>query len=75
VLSGRVGKLTHIEIGLPRDETKPDDPEQPVPSNLNYDAWLGCTPAAYYTEQRVHSQKSVNKIRPGWLRTRTIASA
>ncbi len=67
VRSGRVGKLTHIEIGLPRDETKTDSPEQPIPSNLNYDAWLGSTPMAYYTEQRVHSQKDVTS-RPGWLR-------
>jgi len=74
VRSGRVGQLTHVEIGLPTDPTKPDDPVQPVPSNLNYDMWLGPTPSVYYTEQRVHSQKlerdgqpDVNS-RPGWLR-------
>lgn len=74
VRSGRVGKLTHVEIGLPKDETKADDPEQPVPANLNYDAWMGPAPMAYYTEQRVHSQKLDKKgepdvsSRPGWLR-------
>lgn len=68
VRSGRVGQLTHIEIGLPTDPTKPDDPEQPVPPNLNYDAWLGSTPMEYYTQQRVHSQKDIGS-RPGWLRT------
>jgi len=68
VRSGRVGHLTHIEIGLPRDVTQKDDPEQPVPANLNYDAWCGCTPVEYYTEQRVHSQKDIGS-RPGWLRT------
>jgi myo-inositol 2-dehydrogenase / D-chiro-inositol 1-dehydrogenase len=68
VRGGRVGKLTHIEIGLPKDETKPDDPEQPIPANFNYDAWLGSTPNAYYTEQRCHSQHEISKIRPGWLR-------
>jgi myo-inositol 2-dehydrogenase / D-chiro-inositol 1-dehydrogenase len=68
VRSGRVGHLTHIEIGLPKDETKADDPEQPVPANFNYEGWLGCTPMAYYTEQRVHSQKEISSIRPGWLR-------
>jgi len=67
VRSGRVGRLTRVEIGLPRDVTKPDDPEQPVPANLNYDAWLGSTPLAYYTEQRVHSQQDISS-RPGWLR-------
>jgi predicted dehydrogenase len=75
VRSGRVGRLKQVEIGLPTDPTAPDDPEQPVPSNLNYDMWLGPTPKVYYTEQRVHSQKTdprtgepdVNS-RPGWLR-------
>ena len=74
VRSGRVGTLRRVEIGLPTDPTKPDDPPQPVPPNLNYDLWLGPTPEAYYTEQRVHSQQTgrdggpdVNS-RPGWLR-------
>ena len=67
VRGGRVGTLTHVEIGLPVDPSAPDDPEQPVPANLNYDRWLGSTPQAYYTEQRVHPQKNV-RDRPGWLR-------
>lgn len=67
VRSGRVGRLRAVEIGLPTDPTAPDDPEQPVPPNLDYDAWLGPTPEVYYTEQRVHSQTDVNS-RPGWLR-------
>lgn len=67
VRSGRVGQLKAVEIGLPTDPTKPDDLEQPVPSNLNYDMWLGSTPKVYYTEQRVHSKSDVNS-RPGWLR-------
>ncbi|HVZ65527.1 MAG TPA: Gfo/Idh/MocA family oxidoreductase [Lacunisphaera sp.] len=74
VRSGRVGRLTHVEIGLPTDPTAPDDPPMPVPANLNYDAWLGPTPEVYYTEQRVHSQKVLPDgslditSRPGWLR-------
>jgi hypothetical protein len=67
VRSGRVGQLRRVEIGLPKDETKADDVEQPVPANLNYDVWLGPTAQVYYTEQRVHSQTDV-KSRPGWLR-------
>ncbi|CAN5849562.1 Gfo/Idh/MocA family oxidoreductase [soil metagenome] len=73
VRSGRVGNLRRVEIGLPTDPTAPDNPPQPVPSNLNYDLWLGPTPEVYYTEQRVHSQQvgpngpDVNS-RPGWLR-------
>ena len=75
VRSGRVGRLTGVEIGLPIDPTAPDDPAQPVPTNFNYDMWLGPTPQVYYTEQRVHPQgldpktggPDVNS-RPGWLR-------
>jgi myo-inositol 2-dehydrogenase / D-chiro-inositol 1-dehydrogenase len=74
VRSGRVGRIKEVEIGLPIDPTKPDDPEQPVPEGFNYDAWLGPTPEVYYTEQRVHSQQLNEKgeldigSRPGWLR-------
>lgn len=67
VRSGRVGRLKGVEIGLPIDPTKPDDPVQPIPPNLNYDLWLGPTPEVYYTEQRVHSQTDIGS-RPGWLR-------
>lgn len=67
VRSGRVGRLQRVEIGLPIDPTKPDDPAQPVPPNLNYDMWLGPTPDVYYTEQRVHSQTDIPS-RAGWLR-------
>jgi predicted dehydrogenase len=70
VRSGRVGRLTNVEIGLPIDPTKPDDPEQPIPSNLNYEAWLGPTPQVYYTEQRVHPQNDYS--RPGWLRNESF---
>ena len=41
VRSGRVGRLKGVEIGLPVDPTKADDPQQPVPANLNYEMWLG----------------------------------
>ncbi len=71
VRSGRVGRLQHVEIGLPIDPTKPDDPAQPVPTNLDYETWLGPTPNAYYTEQRVHSQTDVFS-RPGWLRNESF---
>ncbi len=70
VRSGRVGRLRKVEIGLPIDPTKPDDPEQPVPPNLDYDRWLGPTPLVYYTEQRVHPQQGYD--RPGWLRNESF---
>ncbi|MES2988294.1 MAG: Gfo/Idh/MocA family oxidoreductase [Pseudomonadota bacterium] len=67
VRNGRIGKLKHVEIGLPGDPSGPDAPPMPIPSALNYDAWLGTTPEAYYTEMRVHPQDSFES-RPGWLR-------
>jgi myo-inositol 2-dehydrogenase / D-chiro-inositol 1-dehydrogenase len=70
VRSGRVGRVTAVEIGLPVDPTAPDDPPQPVPANLNYNAWLGPTPEVYYTEQRVHPQSGYG--RPGWLRNESF---
>ena len=56
-----------MEIGLPGDPSGPEAPRMPIPSNLDYDAWLGTTPEVYYTETRVHPQNSFED-RPGWLR-------
>jgi predicted dehydrogenase len=66
VRNGRIGQLKHVEIGLPGDPSGPEAQLMPTPANLNYDAWLGTTPEAYYTEMRVHPQASFD--RPGWLR-------
>jgi predicted dehydrogenase len=66
VRNGRIGELKHVEIGLPGDPSGPEAAAMPVPKNLNYDAWLGSTPEAYYTEIRVHPQTGFD--RPGWLR-------
>lgn len=66
VRSGRVGRLQRVEIGLPIDPTAPDQPTEPVPTNLDFDRWLGCTPVQPYTEQRVHPKSGYD--RPGWLR-------
>jgi myo-inositol 2-dehydrogenase / D-chiro-inositol 1-dehydrogenase len=67
VRNGRIGKLHTVKIGLPGDPSGPEAPEQQIPKNLNYDAWLGSTPMVYYTEIRVHPQNSITD-RPGWLR-------
>jgi len=66
VRNGRIGEVKHVEIGLPGDPSGPDASPMPIPSNLNYDAWLGSTPEVYYTEMRVHPQDGFS--RPGWLR-------
>lgn len=72
VREGRLGKIQRIEVGLPGDPGGGSTKEMPVPECLDYEFWLGSTPMAYYTEDRVHSQnadigKAVNS-RPGWLR-------
>ena len=67
VRNGRLGKLHTVKIGLPVDPSGGNPDEMKVPPNLNYEMWLGCTPKVPYTEDRVHSQKSISS-RPGWLR-------
>ncbi|MFC3881486.1 Gfo/Idh/MocA family protein [Algoriphagus namhaensis] len=66
VRNGRIGKLHTVRIGLPGDPSGPDAPAMPVPSNLNYEMWLGSTPEIPYTEIGVHPQQGYD--RPGWLR-------
>jgi predicted dehydrogenase len=66
VRNGRIGKIHTIRIGLPTDPSGGSTTEMPIPSNLNYDMWLGCTPQVFYTEDRVHPQKDYS--RPGYLR-------
>ena len=72
VRNGRIGKLHTVKIGLPTDPPGGSTEEIPVPPNLNYEMWLGCTPLAPYTKDRVHSQgpdlKDRFRDRPGWLR-------
>jgi predicted dehydrogenase len=72
VRNGRIGQLQTIHIGLPGDPGGEEEPEMPVPQNLNYDLWLGSTPEVYYTEKRVHPQNDYS--RPGWLRCEQFGS-
>ena len=65
VRNGRLGKLHTVHILLPTDHGRADFSPTPVPSNLNYDMWLGPTPKQPYTEGRVHPQAGFS--RPGWL--------
>jgi predicted dehydrogenase len=66
VRNGRIGTLQTVEVGLPGDPSGDEEPEMPVPKNLDYDMWLGSTPVVDDTEKRVHPQ--VGYDRPGWLR-------
>lgn len=66
VRNGRIGQLKKVYVGLPSDPPGEEEPEMPIPKNLNYEMWLGSTPYVYYTEKRVHPQNDYS--RPGWLR-------
>lgn len=66
VRNGRIGKLHTVRIGLPGDPAGPPVEPMPIPSNLNYDMWLGSTPEIPYNEIGVHPQNDYS--RPGWLR-------
>ncbi|MBT8315063.1 MAG: Gfo/Idh/MocA family oxidoreductase [Maribacter sp.] len=72
VRNGRIGRVHTVKIGLPGDPAGPDAPEMPIPSNLNYDMWLGSTPEVPYTEIGVHPQNDYS--RPGWLRHRNYGA-
>lgn len=52
VRNGRIGKLQRIEVTLPTGSDFPDEPEMPVPEDLDYDLWLGPAPLAPFTENR-----------------------
>jgi predicted dehydrogenase len=70
VRSGRLGQIRRVEIGLPIDPTKADDPVQPVPEGFDYSQWVGPAEFAYYTEQRAHPRQGYS--RPGWLRNESF---
>lgn len=72
VRNGRIGKVHTVKIGLPGDPAGPEAPEMPVPSNLDFDMWLGSTPEVPYTEMGVHPQNDYS--RPGWLRIRNYGA-
>ena len=72
VRNGRIGEIKTIQVGLPGDPSGNEEPEMPIPDNLNYDMWLGSTPEVYYTEKGVHPQADYS--RPGWLRIEQFGS-
>lgn len=48
VRNGRLGKVVHVDIGLPLGEPGPAHPSEPVPPHLDWDMWLGPAPAQPY---------------------------
>lgn len=48
-INGRVGKITHVEVGLPDgDSMIGTPPVMEVPAGLNWDMWLGPAPKVPY---------------------------
>lgn len=72
VRNQKIGALTRIITGTPKDSTLAMQPTVPVPKELDYEIWLGPAPDAPYTESRVHPVKN-DKDRPGWLCIRDYA--
>jgi len=69
VRNGRIGKIQRIYVAVPPEingSALPPQPNMPIPSELNYDKWLGTAWEAPYTEKRVHAIKAYG--RPGWMR-------
>jgi len=44
VRSGRIGKVTRVEVGLPTGSPGKNNPVQPVPEGVDWDFWLGPAP-------------------------------
>ena len=69
VINGKIGELRTIRMAVPSwNEALPQQPEMPVPDELDYELWLGPAPKKPYTERRVHPPKSYG--RPGWYANR-----
>ncbi|HOM58433.1 MAG TPA: Gfo/Idh/MocA family oxidoreductase [Kiritimatiellia bacterium] len=78
VRNGRLGRVRRVEIGLPQEPEEPADWPlvQPVPDTLDYDQWLGYTPAELYSELRTHPQGKGAEAdfgRPGWMTLRAYS--
>ena len=69
VRNGRIGRVRTVRIGLGLDAPSGRKPApMAVPSNLDYERWLGPAPEQPYMEGRVHPQDSLDG-RPGWITT------
>ncbi len=65
VRNGHVGPLHTIRVALPADHGTGNAEEVPVPTNLNYNMWMGPTEKVPYAVDRAHPQDGFG--RPGWL--------
>lgn len=73
VRNGYIGELKEILVGVPGKFAISGgftglEPEQPVPSHLDYEMWQGPAPAAPYTAGRVHFNfRWVKDYAPGYI--------
>ena len=58
VLNGRIGELKEIHVIAPAGASGGSTKEIPVPSDLNYNLWLGPAPVSPYTADRCTSSGS-----------------
>lgn len=65
VRNGGLGKLREIHVGIPRDRGRSEFAPMSIPTNLNYEMWMGPTAKAPYAVGRVHPMNGFG--RPGWL--------
>jgi predicted dehydrogenase len=54
VLNGRIGKVQHVEVGLPTGPREGPFPKLPVPAGLNWDWYLGQAPLMDYNGHNCH---------------------
>ena len=69
VKNGRIGKIQRIYVAVPAEtngSALPPQPNMSIPTELNFDMWLGTAWEVPYTEKRVHAIKAYG--RPGWMR-------
>ena len=58
VLNGFIGKVQHIEVGLPKGHANPPAPmpDAKVPDHIDYDYWCGPSEVVPYHPKRLHFQ-------------------
>jgi predicted dehydrogenase len=57
VMNGLIGKVTHVEVGLPTGKGHDSDEgkvAQPIPENLDYDLWCGPSRMLPFSPNRLH---------------------
>ena len=69
VREGVIGDVRRVEVGIGLDVSGGSSERQPVPSNFDYETWLGPTdPTVPYNETRCHAQDTKRiGSRPGWI--------